>query len=376
MKKIKLLFLLLIITGSLLAQSTITKGLVAYYPFNGNGNDASVNNNNLTNAGAIPTIDKDGIASGAMLFSGAQYMIGNNKALPSKGSARTISFWVNNGTKHSDNSGQTYFSYGPQKLNEGFQIFSRGTRQGSANIIRVSPIGQDLDHNYTYQENTWIHLLATYENKKVKLWIDGQLVDSAIATNPWNTTLDSIVIGRNDLRHSFAGFFNGALDELRIYNRVLSNKEIEGLFTGCLDTTLTINDSINSGDSVLIGGVYQTAAGTYTDSLKSKAGCDSIIVTNLFVKPNTKTQVRLIESNLRISVFPNPTTGIVSLKGLDSGEKQNIKVINVTGEVIYRQENSGESEVAIDLSEQRSGIYFISINSNTSNYSQQIILEK
>ena len=42
-----------------------TDGLVAYYPFNGNANDASGNGNNGTVSGAILTANKDGDAEKA-----------------------------------------------------------------------------------------------------------------------------------------------------------------------------------------------------------------------------------------------------------------------------------------------------------------------
>ena len=63
---------------------------------------------------------------------------------------------------------------------------------------------------------------------------------------------------------------------------------------GCdsiLATTLTVNptyfsnnnNTICQGDSILIGGVYQSTSGTYYDSLQTANGCDSIIETILTV---------------------------------------------------------------------------------------------
>jgi gliding motility-associated-like protein len=66
--------------------------------------------------------------------------------------------------------------------------------------------------------------------------------------------------------------------------------------TGCdsiLQTTLTINtviltsinDSICQGDSILLGGAYQTTDGVYNDTVLSVGGCDSVIATSLIVNP-------------------------------------------------------------------------------------------
>src|ERR1017187_9384521 len=62
MKTIKLLFGIFTITASLAvqgqSQSFLTNGLVAYYPFIGNANDASGNGNNGTVQGATLTTDR------------------------------------------------------------------------------------------------------------------------------------------------------------------------------------------------------------------------------------------------------------------------------------------------------------------------------
>ncbi|MBN4066170.1 gliding motility-associated C-terminal domain-containing protein, partial [Candidatus Amoebophilus asiaticus] len=47
--------------------------------------------------------------------------------------------------------------------------------------------------------------------------------------------------------------------------------------------TTSASPSICTGDSILLGGAYQTAAGTYFDTLTAVGGCDSIITTSLSV---------------------------------------------------------------------------------------------
>lgn len=72
---------------------------------------------------------------------------------------------------------------------------------------------------------------------------------------------------------------------------------------GCdsvIATTLSVNQSslssvqaaICSGDSILLEGNYQTAAGTYYDSLTSVNGCDSVIATTLSVNQSAFSSVQ------------------------------------------------------------------------------------
>lgn len=56
------------------AQSFLTNGLTAYYPFNGNANDASGNGNNGTVNGATLTADRFGNANSAYRFNGASWV--------------------------------------------------------------------------------------------------------------------------------------------------------------------------------------------------------------------------------------------------------------------------------------------------------------
>jgi len=43
------------------------------------------------------------------------------------------------------------------------------------------------------------------------------------------------------------------------------------------------NISICQGDSIFLGGGFQTIAGIYSDSLQSNLGCDSLLITTLSV---------------------------------------------------------------------------------------------
>ncbi len=60
-------------------------------------------------------------------------------------------------------------------------------------------------------------------------------------------------------------------------------------------STNAINTSICQGDSILLGGNYQTTAGSYIDTLSTQNGCDSILTTNLTVNP---TQTNYLSSKI------------------------------------------------------------------------------
>jgi hypothetical protein len=54
----------------------------------------------------------------------------------------------------------------------------------------------------------------------------------------------------------------------------------------CHETTLELD--MCQGDSVLLKGMYRKASGSYSDSLLNRFGCDSVIITNLQVHPSSE----------------------------------------------------------------------------------------
>jgi hypothetical protein len=116
-----------------------------------------------------------------------------------------------------------FYRYNPDKLQ-----FILVTENGSANkTVKVTQL--DLG----YSVGRWFHAVGTYSKTtgKQKLYVDGQLVETK--THPVGNTIAPLT-SYSDMRigHSRAsrGFFDGAIDEVRIYNRALSDSEILGLY--------------------------------------------------------------------------------------------------------------------------------------------------
>ena len=221
-------------------ETTIKEGLVAYYPFNGNADDASGNKNHGIVHGATLTEDRFGRKNSAYYFDGQndEIFLGessifniretvtiyfdfylssfNNIACPLiykgwidggkevyNGTERTYSVWI-------DNSGIIHLStadaHGSQYLNT-----QRGT---------VIP-------------NKWYSYLAVLDRKNgiMKSYLNGILLCSNPLRKGFSVSTGSpLLIGSSLEKISKFSNFNGKIDELRIYNRVLSEVEIEELF--------------------------------------------------------------------------------------------------------------------------------------------------
>jgi hypothetical protein len=212
------------ITGLGLAAKTVTvtqqsalptDGLVAYYPFNMNANDESGNGNNGTVNGATLTSDRKGNSDKAYSFNGVQLIELNSNVLNNLSSGSvSIWFYSNDILKQ---SAQTIITKTNLNVMDYFQIAQYG------NIIRVKI--NELSYSYSYSQsivtNKWYHLLVNWDGIRIKLYLNGVLDNQISRTQLVPNALQVIHIGEN---------FNGKIDDIRIYNRALTETEIKQLY--------------------------------------------------------------------------------------------------------------------------------------------------
>ena len=75
------------------------------------------------------------------------------------------------------------------------------------------------------EKDTWVFLAGTYDGKKEKIYINSQLDASMDYTDGFNNNDELLRIGWDP--HHEDRHFNGIIDEVCIYNRALTPKEIE-----------------------------------------------------------------------------------------------------------------------------------------------------
>ncbi len=65
----------------------------------------------------------------------------------------------------------------------------------------------------------------------------------------------------------------------------------------------------------------------------------------------------------KIKLFPIPTRGFIQIEGLENVRA--ISITDITGKVVYEEQNNGQSSLRIDLQQLNTGIYFIILQQNT-----------
>ena len=228
MKKI-LGILILMIICIINLTADLNEGLVAYYPFNGDANDESGNENNGTVNGATLTTDRFGNENSAYSFDGFDDFV---EILHSSDLEFTdkISFGI--WYKLSENS-PSHTTLLSKTENSGFSIKNNYNQLPDDQINGYVHLGNDYISTSTEFSchNMWHQVFFTFENDTLKCYLDGELKSSALGygfiTNNSNIPL---LIGAEPNSVGANQYFDGLLDDVRIYNRNLSEDEIEQLY--------------------------------------------------------------------------------------------------------------------------------------------------
>lgn len=240
MKTTKPLFATLITTFGVLlnahAQSWLTNGLVAYYPFSGNASDASGNGNNGTVTAAALAVDRLGNPNSAYAFDGVSSLI----TVPDSPSLRiandiTVTCWLNHSQKgfrvrfvgKGGDCGRNYGLWLDQDFYWLFQQFppddcvqcQENTGSATPEIIALG---------------RWYQMVGVRSGNVSRLYVDGILVQERSPTCSTSTYTgdEPLIIGAPGYSNPQQNLhlMQGSLDDIRIYNRALSSNEVAQLY--------------------------------------------------------------------------------------------------------------------------------------------------
>jgi hypothetical protein len=103
---------------------------------------------------------------------------------------------------------------------------------GSSHLPQFSAGGAYAALNYTLPMGSWQHVVFTFSSGVVKGYVNGVLVPFLANTFTGTTTLPLQQYGLNIGAYTdFSSPASGLLDELRIYNRVMSDAEVATLYS-------------------------------------------------------------------------------------------------------------------------------------------------
>ncbi len=214
---------------------SLNEGLVSYWRFeeeNNLGYD-SVGDNHGTVNGAIWT--PVGAVGAALSFDGNDYIdVPYDSSLNIINDALTVSAWV----KFNDYGTTQQILSKRKDASTDYRMYLAKIDQVNYYLGFTGESGPYID--WGHQSNnyltidTWHHVVGVKDGSQIRLYIDGDLDKEAPAsTSGFNATDGILTIGcmMADDYTTQTDFLNGQLDDVRIYNRALSESEIQELYT-------------------------------------------------------------------------------------------------------------------------------------------------
>ena len=324
MKKLLLFVAIAFIATNLTAQ------VVAEYNFNNTMNNVLGNSPFVTNTTTSFTTDRFNVANNALLLGtittggkggDAIQLPGSTTAtitnLPFGNRTRTVSIWINSSLSGANNP---IFSYGSSSANAAFGLgrYQSQTSTGgpkptisTKTDLLLYGYANDLAWSEPAIPSGWNHFVVTYDGTVATIYMNGVL--RASGTKVWNTASTVFRLGQDT---NGGGFFYGAIDDLKIYDRILTPTEISNLHS---------NNSLSSKD--------------------------------------------FIRQSLKATIYPNPTSNNFTIEM--ETEVQKVEIHSILGQKILTS-NSKNTNV----SSLQKGVYMVRIeDTNNAITTQKLIVE-
>lgn len=341
MKKLLALCVGILLMSNVNAQ--LSRGLIAHWPFSNHIKDVSGNGHTGTANNVTFGTSKAGVAKTAAYFNGTNSYI----SVPYKSDLNIDTFSIcaivkpmgyYTGTCHgnyilcrgdltqSDAYGLVYFD-GPytdcSTLDTSKQVFT-----GHAVNITALPCEQYSPNIVT---NTWYCVVATYDGKTSKTYVNGVLMSTCVASTatPFTASTKGLSIGAYEARLStFPYWLKGYVDDLRLYNRILSTTEIDSF---C---------NYYNGDTT------EKAEGTDTTTAINST----------------------LQNSSELNVYPNPSKGQFTISGgyIFNGSAR-IALVNVKGQLVLTEHaivQNNKLNHTVNTTSLPAGMYYVRIISD------------
>lgn len=223
----------------------------------------------------------------------------------------------------------------------------------------------------TWVAGTWYHVAGVIDpTQGVLMYVNGVLQTQTDPTSTTPSDTDNsnpTILGEwpNSTR-----FFDGEIDELRFWNRALSQSEIQAKMCQDLvpanETGLQGYYKFNEGNGTQ---VLDQTANAYNGTVNGATWVhDNYCSTGINAKET-------LPEGIRLSLCPNPANTNFTIEVSDLQEQASFQVLNSMGqELMNGKLLPGKNNVAV--SDLQNGVYYVSVKMNNGHASQKLIIQK
>src|SRR4051794_3144587 len=204
---------------------TVPAGAVSWWRAQGNAVDDKGTNNGTLNGGAITAGGKVGQA---FSFNGTSAYV----SAPDSASLHPANLSVEGWFFVSGNLGTTRMIVSKPSgtgVEDSFFVYVANDETIAAGV-GTSAATDILASTVTVTPSTWHHFAYTYDGSTQAIYLDGTLANAAITATAAGYTANPFLIGADNDNGSFTNFFNGSIDEVTLYNSVLTAGQIASIY--------------------------------------------------------------------------------------------------------------------------------------------------
>lgn len=231
--------------------------------------------------------------------------------------------------------------------------------------------------------NSWNHVAVTFDNGEIKLYVDGIQVGTATAGFAGIAANNNAIRIGEDVTIGTAEYFNGKMDEIRIWNTARSVAEIQANMNTCLsgtETGLKTYFKISEGTGATITDIKGNTTATLTsmdpvtDWVSGKVDCIasacSYQMTNLVtvIVDNTTELSDEGRSNAKITIAPNPVVSDLNIQS--DAEIIKVGVYSMLGDLMLTS-----TQNKVNVSALTSGVYIVELTTNAGVYKSSFVKE-
>jgi hypothetical protein len=327
MKKVLYIILSCVTIGT--SAQSLTTSLTACYELNGNAAEP-VNNLTGTVSVATATVDQFNNPSAALRFNGttSSYIQLPDDPLIKPASALSFALWV----RPEVVAGGMHIVYTKNNQSSNFEAYQFEIFNGT--VFRLNKANSTLNDivlsTTTITAGQWYHITCTLDNTSLKLYVNGVLEGTTNSTfNGFDYQLGKQVFigGTNE---SFNHPFLGSLDNLKFWNRVITQAEVTQLYqtnpscsagappvaafvassnTACAGSTVTFTDNSSNNPTSLNWQVSGPASFTSNVSTPSFTFNSAGIYTVSLTATNNSGTNTAVQN---VTIHPNPIVTVTS----------------------------------------------------------------
>ena len=235
----------------------------------------------------------------------------------------------------------------------------------SINPVANTTLSVAICDGTTYTENGFnVSEAGTYTQNLQTVNGCDSIVTLTLSVNPVESTTLSAAIcegtsyTENGFNVSEAGTYTQNLQTINGCDSIVTlNLTINPTYN------ITIDASINEGETYEENGFSESEAGTYVHTLQAENGCDSVITLNLTVNSSLND---VVANAIEVSLYPNPANAYTILKVEGLKEQTPVYLFDIQGRKLKEYiMNIGQETLRIDLGDLPKGVYTVMLGNTT-----------